>query len=71
MAAPSCAAPQGRATARTVRPTVVAILEQLEPAPAFVINHLANLHEVRRADLDADTLAAQLSQAAGAELTDR
>ncbi|MGQ0776095.1 MAG: helix-turn-helix transcriptional regulator [Pseudonocardiales bacterium] len=35
--------PQARATARTVRPAVHAILEQLEPAPCFVVNHLADL----------------------------
>lgn len=35
--------PQARAAARAVRPTVRAMLEQLEPAPAFVINHLTDL----------------------------
>ncbi|CAN5802892.1 helix-turn-helix transcriptional regulator [soil metagenome] len=35
--------PEARAAARSVRPTVRAVLEQLEPAPAFVINHLADL----------------------------
>ncbi len=35
--------PQARATARGVRPTVRAMLDQLEPAPAFVINHLTDL----------------------------
>ncbi|HWM19784.1 MAG TPA: helix-turn-helix domain-containing protein [Ilumatobacteraceae bacterium] len=35
--------PQARAAARTVRPTVRAMLEHLEPAPAFVVNHLGDL----------------------------
>ncbi len=36
--------PQARpAAARAVRPTVRAVLDQLEPAPAFVINHRADL----------------------------
>ncbi|HEX2289811.1 MAG TPA: transcriptional regulator, partial [Pseudonocardiaceae bacterium] len=35
--------PREKVTARTVRPTVQAMLEQFEPAPAFVINHLADL----------------------------
>jgi transcriptional regulator with XRE-family HTH domain len=35
--------PVARAAARAVRPTVRAMLEQFEPAPAFVINHLADL----------------------------
>lgn len=35
--------PQPQPTARTVRPTVHAMLEQLEPAPAVVLNHLADL----------------------------
>ncbi|MDQ6928342.1 MAG: helix-turn-helix transcriptional regulator [Actinomycetota bacterium] len=35
--------PQSAPTTRTVRPTVRAMLEQLEPAPAFVINHLSDL----------------------------
>jgi transcriptional regulator with XRE-family HTH domain len=35
--------PQAMAAARTVRPTVLAMLEHLEPAPAFVVNHLADL----------------------------
>lgn len=35
--------PHARAAARAVRPTVRAMLEQLEPAPAFVINHLTDL----------------------------
>lgn len=35
--------PQARETARTVRPTVRAMLDQLEPAPAFVVNHLGEL----------------------------
>jgi transcriptional regulator with XRE-family HTH domain len=37
--------PQARAAARTVRPTVKAMLQQLEPAPAFVLNHLSDLLE--------------------------
>lgn len=36
-----CTAPMGAAV--TVRPTVRAMLDQLEPAPAFVLNHLADL----------------------------
>ena len=35
--------PQPRATTRAVRPTVRAMLDQLEPAPAFVVNHLGDL----------------------------
>jgi transcriptional regulator with XRE-family HTH domain len=35
--------PRARAAARTVRPTVRAMLEQLEPSPAFVVNHLSDL----------------------------
>ena len=35
--------PQARAAARAVRPTIRAMLEQLEPAPALVINHLADV----------------------------
>lgn len=35
--------PQGRPTVRAVRPAVQALLEQLEPAPAFVVNHLSDL----------------------------
>ena len=35
--------PQARAAARAVRPTVRAMLDQLEPAPAFVLNHLSDL----------------------------
>lgn len=35
--------PQPVPAARTVRPMVHAMLEQLEPAPAFVINHLTDL----------------------------
>lgn len=35
--------PQARETARTVRATVRAVLDQLEPAPAFVVNHLSDL----------------------------
>ncbi|MGH3908403.1 MAG: helix-turn-helix transcriptional regulator [Pseudonocardiaceae bacterium] len=35
--------PQARAAARAVRPTVRALLDQLEPSPAFVVNHLADL----------------------------
>ncbi|MDX6234339.1 MAG: hypothetical protein QOH68_3439, partial [Nocardioidaceae bacterium] len=35
--------PQRMAAARTVRPMVKALLDQLEPAPAFVLNHLADL----------------------------
>ncbi len=35
--------PQARAAARAVRPTVRAMLEQLEPAPAYVVNHLGDL----------------------------
>jgi transcriptional regulator with XRE-family HTH domain len=35
--------PQARETARNVRPTVRATLDQLEPAPAFVVNHLGDL----------------------------
>jgi len=35
--------PQTTAAARAVRPTVQAMLDQLEPAPAFVLNHLADL----------------------------
>ena len=35
--------PRERSAARTVRPSIRAILDQLEPAPAFVINHLADL----------------------------
>ncbi len=35
--------PQTTAVARAVRPTVQAMLDQLEPAPAFVLNHLADL----------------------------
>ena len=34
---------QARAPARAVRPTVRAILDQFEPSPAFVINHVADL----------------------------
>ena len=35
--------PQARAAARAVRPTVRALLDRLEPSPAFVVNHLADL----------------------------
>ncbi len=35
--------PTANAAASVVRPTVQAMLDQLEPAPAFVINHLADL----------------------------
>ncbi|MBA2496722.1 MAG: helix-turn-helix domain-containing protein, partial [Acidimicrobiia bacterium] len=35
--------PQAIAAARTVRPTVRALLARLEPAPAFVLNHLGDL----------------------------
>jgi transcriptional regulator with XRE-family HTH domain len=35
--------PAARAAARMVRPTVRAVLERLEPAPAFVANHLGDL----------------------------
>ena len=35
--------PQSMPAAQAVRPTVRALLEQLEPAPAFVLNHLADL----------------------------
>lgn len=35
--------PEPMAAARTVRPTVQAMLDRLEPAPAFVLNHLADL----------------------------
>jgi len=35
--------PQSRAAARTVRPTVLAVLEQLEPTPAFVVNHVGDI----------------------------
>ncbi len=35
--------PQARAAARTVRPTVQALLDGLEPSPAFVLNHLGDL----------------------------
>ena len=35
--------PGARAAARAVRPTVQAILDQFEPSPAFVMNHLADL----------------------------
>jgi len=35
--------PTVRAAARAVRPTVQAILDQLEPTPALVINHLSDL----------------------------
>jgi hypothetical protein len=35
--------PHARAAARTVRPTVRAVLEQLEPAPALVVNHLTDI----------------------------
>lgn len=35
--------PQARAAARTVRPPVRALLDQLEPAPGFVVNHLGDL----------------------------
>ena len=35
--------PRSRPAARSVRPTVLALLDQLEPAPAFVINHLTDL----------------------------
>ena len=35
--------PQARAAATTVRPTVRAMLARLEPAPAFVVNHLGDL----------------------------
>jgi transcriptional regulator with XRE-family HTH domain len=35
--------PEMLAAARIVRPTVRALLEQLEPAPALVLNHLAEL----------------------------
>ncbi|MPZ97383.1 MAG: helix-turn-helix domain-containing protein [Propionibacteriales bacterium] len=116
--------PRAWATAaRTVRPTVRAMLEQLEPTPAFVVNHLADLlawtdgydrlarplgildgdepnllwftfaderartaypdwdevadeqvadlHELRRGDTDADALAARLSKVAGTEFIDR
>jgi transcriptional regulator with XRE-family HTH domain len=36
-------APRDRRTSRTVRPGVKAVLRQLEPAPAFVVNHLGDL----------------------------
>ncbi len=52
--------PQAMAAARTVRPTVRAMLEHLEPAPAFVL-----------ADPDALDLIDRLSSAAGAAFTDR
>lgn len=35
--------PQSRAAARAVRPTVRAMLEQLEPGAAFVLNHMSDL----------------------------
>jgi len=35
--------PTGEAPARVVQPTVHALLDHLEPAPAFVINHLSDL----------------------------
>jgi transcriptional regulator with XRE-family HTH domain len=35
--------PHARAAARAVRPTVHAVLEQLEPAPALVVNHLTDV----------------------------
>ncbi len=35
--------PTARPAARTVRPAVRAVLEQLEPAPAVVLNHLGDL----------------------------
>jgi len=35
--------PQARATTRVVRPTIRAMLDQLEPAPAYVLNHLGDL----------------------------
>lgn len=35
--------PQAMAAAHTVRPTVRAMLEHLEPAPALVLNHVADL----------------------------
>lgn len=35
--------PASRVAARAVRPTVAAVLEQLEPAPAVVVNHRADL----------------------------
>jgi len=35
--------PTARAAAHTVRPAVQAILNQLEPTPAFVVNHLSDL----------------------------
>lgn len=35
--------PQARAAARVVRPAVRAVLDQLEPAPAVVINHVSDL----------------------------
>ena len=35
--------PYARVAARVVRPTVRAMLDQLEPAPAFVVNHLGDL----------------------------
>ncbi len=35
--------PEMLAAARTVRPTIRALLDQLEPAPALVLNHLAEI----------------------------
>lgn len=35
--------PQARPAARSVRPTVQALLDGLEPSPAFVVNHLSDL----------------------------
>jgi transcriptional regulator with XRE-family HTH domain len=35
--------PNAQPAARTVRPSVQAILERMEPSPAFVLNHLADL----------------------------
>lgn len=115
--------PAARATARTVRATVLALLNQLEPMPAVVINHLgdllawtdgydrlarplgildgdepnlaryvftddraraaypdwdsiadeqvANLHALRRGDLQVQALTATLADAAGDEFTNR
>ena len=40
--------PHARAAARAVRPTVRAVLERLEPAPAFVVNHLGRSPGVDR-----------------------
>jgi len=35
--------PRTREAVRTVRPAVLAVLRQLEPAPSFVVNHLGDL----------------------------